>query len=342
MTLLYGRNWSRKQLLSYVGDLTQLAGWRLAELSDGVERGNRVAEFRSGSGLSFNVMLDRGMDIGWAEYCGVPFSWISMVGFGAPSFFEPEGTGWLRTFGGGLLVGCGLTYLGSPGVDEGEEMGLHGRLSVTPASHVQFGEDWVDDECTFWINGQVRQARVFGENLLLKREITVGLGGSKMSLHDSVENLADSSSPLMILYHINLGFPMLNESCYLEAEPHTLSARDEDADRGLENWHHFQKPTIGYREQVFYHDLPANLDGWAHISLVNPDLGMKLILGYEKAGLPNLNQWKMMGNNTYVLGLEPANCLVEGRQKERERGTLQFIKPGEKKDFRVEISVMKQ
>jgi hypothetical protein len=342
VTALYGRNWSRKQLLSYMGDLSQIAGWRLAELSDGVERGNRIAEFRSGSGLNFSVMLDRGMDIGAAEYCGVPFSWISMAGFSAPSFFEPEGLGWLRTFGGGLLAGCGLTYLGSPGEDEGEILGLHGRLSVTPASHVQFGEDWVNDDCTFWLRGQVKLARVFGENLLLKREIAVGLGGTKISLHDQVENLSDSSTPLMILYHINLGFPMLNESSYLEAEPHTIKPRDEDAKPGMDQWHHFQTPTTGYREQVFYHDLPAATQGWAQISLVNPDLGMKLSVRYEKAGLPNLIQWKMMGNNTYVLGLEPANCLVEGRQKERERGTLQFIQPSEKKDFRVEISIVKK
>jgi hypothetical protein len=340
VTLLYGRNWSRKQLLSYTGDLSQIAGWRLIELSDGNERGNRVAEFHSAGGLSFSVMLDRGMDIGCADYCGVPLSWISMAGFGAPSFFEQQGLGWLRTFGGGLLVGCGLTYLGSPCQDEGEELGLHGKLSVTPASHIQFGEDWVDDECTFWLKGQVRQARVFGENLLLRREIKVGLGGTKISLHDSVENLGDSSSPFMILYHINLGFPMLNENCYLESDPHPLKARDQDAEPGIETWHHFQSPTQGYNEQVFYHDLPANSNGWAEMGLVNPDLGLKLSVRFEKVGLPNLIQWKMMGNSTYVLGIEPANCLVEGRHKERERGTLQFIQPGEKKDTRVEISVI--
>ena len=78
------------------------------------------------------------------------------------------------------------------------------------------------------------------------------------------------------------------------------------------------------------------------MGLVNPDLGMKLSVRFEKAGLPNLIQWKMMGNSTYVLGLEPANCLVEGRKKERERRTLQFIQPGEKKDTRVEISLIKK
>ncbi|HMD89038.1 MAG TPA: aldose 1-epimerase family protein [Anaerolineaceae bacterium] len=342
MSTLYGRDWSRTELLCHIGELSQIAGWRLSELMDGVERGNRVAEFRSGGGLNFSVMLDRGMDIGDAEYCSVPLAWLSMAGFVAPSFFEPEGLGWLRTFGGGLLTGCGMTYLGSPSEDDGEKLGLHGRLSVTPTSHVQFGEEWEGDECTFWLKGQVRQARMFGENLLLKREISVGLGGTKISLHDRVENLADSLSPLMILYHINLGFPMLNESCYLEAEAHNIKPRDKDAELGIENWHHFQRPTLGFREQAFYHDLPAASDGWAQMNLLNPDLRLKLSVRFEKTGLPNLIQWKMMGNKTYVLGLEPANCLVEGRQKERERGTLQFIQPGEKKDFRIEISVLKQ
>ncbi|MBI3963166.1 MAG: DUF4432 family protein [Deinococcus sp.] len=47
----------------------------------------------------------------------------------------------------------------------------------------------------------------------------------------------------------------------------------------------------------------------------------------------------MMGQGDDVLGLEPANCYVEGRAKERERGTLQFLEPGEHRDFRLRMRV---
>jgi hypothetical protein len=46
-----------------------------------------------------------------------------------------------------------------------------------------------------------------------------------------------------------------------------------------------------------------------------------------------------MGQGAYILGLEPGNCFVEGRSKDRARGTLQFLEPGESRDFQVEIAV---
>jgi len=48
----------------------------------------------------------------------------------------------------------------------------------------------------------------------------------------------------------------------------------------------------------------------------------------------------MIGEGLYVVGLEPANCGVEGRAKERERGTLQFLEPGEKRYYNLEIGVL--
>ena len=339
MAHLYGRQWSRQDLLRYAGDLSQFAGVRLAELTDGNERGVRVADFRSGSGLDFTVLLDRGMDVGPAYYRGAPLAWLSPAGFPNPAFFEPEGLGWLRTFGGGLVTGCGLTTLGSPSEDDGEQLGQHGRLSLLPASRVQVGETWEGDECAFWISGQMRQTRLFGENLRLTRRITTWMGQSRIAIHDVVENLGDAASPLMILYHINLGFPLLDESARLVAAPHTVRPRDAEAEPGLAVWDTFQAPVAGYREQVFYHDLPAGPDGWAAIRLESPRLAQALTLRFDKAGLPNLVQWKQMGCGAYVLGLEPANCLVEGRKKERERGTLRFIQPGEQQDFSLEFSL---
>ncbi len=339
MAILFDRSWTRAELLNYVGDLSQIAGIRLGEWADGVERGLRVADVRTGSGLTFSVLLDRGMDIGPAAYQGLPLAWVSPVGWAHPMYFDPQGIGWLRTFGAGLLTGCGLTYLGAAGEDEGESLGLHGRLSHLPASHVQVDQAWQGDECSFWVEGEMRQARVFGENLRLTRRITVVLGGNTIKLHDTVENLGASESPLMLLYHINLGFPFLDETSDLLAEPHAVEARDADAEAGLQDWMRFQKPTVGYAEQVFYHDLPADKNGWANIRLVNRAHKLGLRVGFKKATLPNLVEWKMMGQGTYVLGVEPANCRAGGRSQERGRGTLQSLQPGEQREFDVEIEV---
>lgn len=339
MAKLFNRSWTRSEVESYVGDLSQIAGIKLAEWADGAERGLRVADFRSGSGLSFSVLLDRGMDIGPASYKGMPLAWVSAAGWGHPMYYEPQGAGWLRTFGGGLLTGCGLTYLGAPDEDQGESLGLHGRLSHLPAQHVRTDETWQGDECSFWVEGEMRQVRALGEHLRLKRRISVALGGNRILIQDRVENLGAAESPLMLLYHINVGFPFLDETSQLLTEPHPVEARDAIAQPGLPDWMRFQKPTPGYLEQVFYHNLPADQDGWAGIRLVNHARKLGLSVRFQKATLPELVQWKMMAHSNYVLGLEPANCRVSGRSQERARGALQFLQPGEQREFQVAIEV---
>jgi len=111
---LYGREWTREELLSRTGDMSQLGGVRLVTLADGPERGVQAADVRTRDGLCFTVLLDRGMDIDQAEYRGLPLAWVSPTGPVAPSFYEARGTGWLRTFHGGLLTTCGLTQAGVP------------------------------------------------------------------------------------------------------------------------------------------------------------------------------------------------------------------------------------
>ena len=337
MAKLFGREWSRRELESYVGDFSQIAGVRLSELTEGRERGVRVADLRSGSGLNFTVVLERGLDIGAAEYRGTPLAWLSPATFAHPSFYEPAGAGWLRSFGGGLVTGCGLTNAGAPDVDSGQDLGLHGRLSNLPASRVQVGEQWDGDECVFYVQGHVRQSRLFGENLHLTRRISVGLGQSTICLQDTVENLGDAQTPLALLYHINLGFPLVNESSHLSAPPHPVCPRDATAQAGLSEWAKLSRPSAGFREQVFYHDLPADEAGWAAMELISPQTGLKCTVRSHTSTLPNFIQWKQMGHGAYVLGLEPANCSVEGRSKDRVSGALQFLEPGQKREFKIEI-----
>ncbi|MGA2488620.1 MAG: aldose 1-epimerase family protein [Anaerolineales bacterium] len=339
MANLFNRSWTRSELLNYVGDLSQISGIRLREWADGTERSLRVADVRTGSGLGFTVLLDRGMDIGPASYKGMPLAWVSPTGWGHPMYYDLQSTGWLRTFGAGLLTGCGLTSAGAAGEDDGESLGLHGRLSNLPARQVSVDETWDGDDCSLLVEGEMRQARVFGENMRLKRRITTGLGSNCISIRDCVENLGVAASPLMLLYHINLGFPLLDESSELVAESHSVEPRDIAAEPGLHAWMHFQKPTPGYAEQVFYHNLPADKNGWASIQLVNRARKLGVHVRFQKATLPNLVQWKMMGQGTFVLGLEPANCRAGGRSLERMRGTLQILQPGETREFNVEIEV---
>lgn len=338
MAFLNNKYYSKNELLKKVGIIDQICGVRVSELNDGFERGVRVADFYTGSGLRYTITIDRGLDISSAEFNGISLSFRSPNGDVHPSFYDPHNKEWLRTFKGGLMTTCGLTYLGSPCIDEGEELGLHGRISNIPARDISYGGYWLNDDYYIFIEGNVREAVQFGDNILLNRRIESKLGESKILINDIIRNEGYKKSPFMILYHCNIGFPLLDEGCQLITNVNSIIPRDEEARNGFSDFYNFFSPKKDFKEQVFYLDLK---DPEPNIELQNLNINLSLTIKYSKKELSQFILWKMLGEGTYVLGLEPANCLVEGRDKERKRGTLQFLEPGEEKNITLEIEVKK-
>jgi Domain of unknown function (DUF4432) len=338
--MLFGQTLSRSALMKRVGDLSQVAGIRMMSLRDGHEDGVRIADVRSGSGLRFQVTLDRGMDVSCAEFRGTPLAWRSPNGDVHPSFYDARGLEWSRSFAGGLMAGCGISHLGAPCEDDGEELGLHGRLSNIPASGVSTDTRWEGDQCLFLLRGTMRESVPGRTNLTLHRTYEVTLGSSSVRLTDVVTNDGTQRSPLMILYHFNPGWPLLDHGTRLMLNAQSTAPRDAQAEPGLSDARRFTGPIEGYKEQVFYHDLRADPDGRAHALLVNDGLGIGFTLSFDRKELHRYCEWKMTGDGMYVLGMEPGNCRVWGRAKERAAGDLQFIGPGEQRVFRVEFGVL--
>jgi hypothetical protein len=341
MLSLYNRSLTRHELLQRVGHMDQLAGIKLLEAADGLERGTRLFHVWTGSGLTFTVLADRALDVAACHYKGVPIAWASPVGVVHPAYYEPQGLGWLRSFPGGLLATCGLDHFGAPSQDAGEEFGLHGRLSNLPARAVGYRTYWAEDDYVLEIAGEVRQARVFGENLVLRRRISTRLGSSAIRIEDVVTNEGFAPQPHMILYHFNLGFPLVSEDTRLNLEASETVPRDADAEPGLAHWRTFQAPTAGYREQVFRHAPVADADGKIHVEVENPALGVGLRWTYDIASLPHLFEWKMMGQGMYVLGIEPGNSSgIEGRAAARQRSDLPHLEPGESRHYTLEVTLV--
>jgi hypothetical protein len=342
MTNPSGDPLTRRELLRRIGRLEQVAGIEPFVFDDGPARGVRAFRFRTGGGLSFDVIPDRGMDLSFAEHRGMPLAWLSPNGVVAPSFYEPEGEGWLRSFPGGLLVTCGLRNVGPPGEREGEALGLHGRASHIPASRVSYDAVWDDVGCILEARGQIREARVFGPNLVLRRRVFARVGESRLWIEDEIENEGFEPEPLMVLYHINLGWPLLDETSRLigpgrAGEP--PEPRDEVAQSGLEAWDRFAAPTPGFKERVFYHRPTAGLDGLAEARVENPALGLIFSVRFHPEELPEFVQWTTTGEGIYVLGLEPATCRVEGSAAEEAAGRVVRLEPGEMRLHRLEIEV---
>jgi hypothetical protein len=338
-----GNPLTRGDLLRRIGRLEQVAGVEPFVFDDGMARGVRAFRFRTGGGLCFDVIPDRGMDLGFAEYRGTPLAWLSPNGIVAPAFHEPEGEGWLNSFPGGLLVTCGLRNVGPPGERGGEEFGLHGRASHIPATRVSYDTFWDDEGCVLEASGQIRESGVFGPNLVLHRRIQARVGESHIRIEDEIENEGFDPEPLMVLYHINLGWPLLDETSRLIGPGSTEESpepRDEEASTGLHTWNRFASPTQNFEEKVFYHSPAAGPDGRAEARLENPDLGLAFSVNFTPDELPQFVQWTMTGEGTYVLGLEPATCRVEGPSAEEAAGRVIHLGPGEKRVHHLEIEVV--
>jgi hypothetical protein len=259
------------------------------------------------------------MDLSICEFKGIPLTWRSPTGDVHPAYYEPHGFGWLRSFAGGLLTTCGLDQFGIPSQDGGVELGLHGRISSCPAVQVTHRASWNGDQYELEITGECRQAALFNENLVLRRRISTSLGSNRIRIEDTVANEGFEPSPHMLLYHFNLGFPLLSEHSRLHLRSDETLARDEVARPGLPEWDRFQPPTSGYQEQVFIHHPAPDQAGNATVELSNPQLGIGLRWTYPTASLPYLMEWKMMCAGAYVVGVEPANCKGLASSLARER-----------------------
>lgn len=236
------------------------------------------------------------------------------------------------------MVTCGLSNVGAPCEDQGERLGRHGRISATPAECVSADGRWEGDEYDLVIRGRMRQAAFWGENLSLTRRISTRLGSSMLRIDDEVENLDFNPIPLMFLYHVNLGFPILSEGSTLLIPAKKVVPMEASIDP--KTFDQFHPPMSEASSQVFYHDVASDPKGRVMAALINEKLSIGLKIQYDKNQLKNLVQWKMLGQGAYVLGIEPANCHVEGRARERERGTLEFLQPGGKRNFYLELGVL--
>jgi Domain of unknown function (DUF4432) len=278
----------KNELLQYIGNPAQMGGNRHYVLSDGWGRNLRGIDVNTGSGLQYTIMPDRGMDISLATYMGHNLVFLTCNGETHPAFFEPANLGWLHTFTGGLLTTCGLTYLGAPVTDGNEQLGLHGRYSTIPARQVADLSEWVGDEYHIKLRGIIEEGHIFGNKLRLEREITSVQGLNILQINDTVTNFGYKSSPYTILYHMNLGYPLLSEDAELIIDPVSTVPSSPSAVEGIKEFKRFTKPQAGYQEQVFYHTMKANRKGETMASLQNKKLGIALTIKFNPAQLPYL------------------------------------------------------
>jgi hypothetical protein len=357
MPTLHGMQLSRAELARRTGVADQMFGVILVELADGPERGVRVLQFRTGSGLAFEVFVDRGMDVGTVSLHGIPLGFRSPTGFRHPALVDPDaedGLGWLRGFTG-IVNTCGLDHIMGPEEESAEHYGypyrdrvrhgLHGRAAYIPARLAGYGVSWNGENGTLWAEGEVRQATMFGENLLLRRRIEVEVGGSTILQRDTVTNEGFRATPHALLYHVNVAWPVVDDEARLIAPIRKTPFTAHDPRATSIGAVDQAPPQRNFLEQVYEHEIQPDADGLGFAAMVNAGFalpggatGLGFLVEWDARAMPAFYQWQNLQEGYYVVGLEPGTAHAGSRAERRKRGEIMMLGHGESRSYRLRLT----
>src|SRR5919109_37450 len=264
-------------------------------VTDGRAAGCRAIDLRVEGGVELRLLPDRGLDAGDAWFARVPLDWRSAVGETAAVPGD-----WMQSFGGGLVVTCGLRNVGVPS----EGHGQHGDFTFQRA--VVEAVERSDDALI--VQGRIAEVAALGHHLEVQRTWRTYAGRGLVQLEDVVVNRGRETVPALQLYHVNLGPSLWAEGAEL---------------------------VPGARERVFEHEVVPGADGWCSALVRN--IGLEVEVRWDAATMPRMWQWVHPAPGLGVLGLEPANCSVLGVAHDRAEGRLPELAPGEERRTRLEI-----
>ena len=220
-----------------------------------------------------------------------------------------------------MIYTCGLDNVGRR---EGYE--LHGSLHNTPAEILRA-------TCTeegITVEAVIRETALFGQNLALYRKISVPIGAEHFVLEDTLVNEGYTDAEYSLLYHINVGYPLLDEGCEIVADIADIEALGAWAEENEAQLLQIRKPTPDEDETCYYLTLNR-----PEISLANRNVCKKLTVRYSEDTLPCFLLWKSMASGDYALGLEPCTSEVG----ERLRPVI--LHPEAHVSFRVTVGIEK-
>lgn len=294
-----------------ISNQRQIASITRYTLSEGRGAGLDVIDCDNGR-IRFMLCVSRALDIMQLWHKGENASFISKNGF------VNEKVPFLNRFEGGMLYTCGLDSLG--GREGFEQHGTHhtARATVTRA------------ECTdegITVEATVTESSLFGKNLVFKRRIFTAQGADTLSVSDTVTNEGYTPADYCLLYHINVGYPLLDAGSVIEADVTSKFTPSEYALKHIDKAFEIEEPT--YAAETCYH---LTLEK-PEISLVNRARGKRFTVRYSKDTLPEFLMWKSMVRGDYALGLEPTTTRLDSTF------AYKTLAPEESVDFSLELTV---
>ena len=331
---------------SKVINTQQLGGIETSVLDNGPGRGSRIAWVNTGSPLRYKVVIDRGLDIAEAFFGPYSLAWLSHGGITAPTRALDQGFDWLRGFYGGLVVSCGPDNVGPPANRDGQECGLHGRHSNTPAIlESVVNPDLANRSTAMSITGTVRTAKVFGPNIEMKRTISSELGQPTIKITDTFRNCGNQRIRHAWLLHINFGYPLLDKGTELLYSGKLLPI--DGCEQYFSRANKFKtvpEPTKAHRgtsESCTFIEPKTDRNKMASVGLCNAKLGLGVEVRCSMKQFQRILNWQHWGpGGEYVTALEPINSptwmCASGNPKP---GPSHFLRPGQTKTYEATITV---
>jgi Domain of unknown function (DUF4432) len=314
-----------------------LAATTQSRVDGGPADGMRVIDVAMESGMRFQVLPDRGLDIGAASAFDVPIGWVSQVGLAAPLPL-PDSMSWIERFTGGLLTTCGPDNIGVPSVDGDESLGLHGGWTFLKAADVRIDRKWADDELLLQVSGRLEQTHALARHLTIQRTITTSTGAAWVQVCDEILNAGYRSEPIPMLYHLNFGAPLWGPGSTVEYPDGTKTIpRTPYAETKLDDALSGPIAEADGAEYVYERQVPGPDSIGVHI--VSARTGLRASVHWTRGSLPTSHQWVHPAKGVYALGIEPANATMGGRAALRAAGELPMIEPGEQRRFAVRVAI---
>ncbi|MBP5308047.1 MAG: DUF4432 family protein [Clostridia bacterium] len=295
-----------------ISNLQQIASVRRYKFTAGKSAGIDVIDCENGK-LRFLLNVTKGLDIMQVYHEGQNVSFLSKNAFIA------DNLPFANRFEGGMLYTCGLDSVGDR---EGFE--IHGTYhnTVAEVTRAECSEKGIVVEAT------IRKSALFGENLVLKRRITAEIGGETLKIEDTLLNETYVDEDYCILYHVNLGYPLLDSGGRIEMDAASVKPRTALAKEKLSEVFDITEPLPAQEETCYFIALNK-----PEVAYINKKLGKKFTMKFSGETLPHFVEWKSMASGDYALGLEPCTTELDGFFGYKK------IKSGEKINFSIEISI---
>jgi hypothetical protein len=302
-------------------------------LRGGLREGVDVIEVNNGR-LRFVVVPTRGMNIWRADFDDLHLGWRSPVrGPVHPQFVNldaPDGLGWLDGFDE-LLCRCGMVYVGGPDFSRQGALrnGLHGKISNTPAHRVEVAVD--GETGTISVRGVVDEARLYGNKIRMTATVTTRIGSPVLTVTDEFSNVWQQPYDFQLLYHINLGVPLLNPGSKVFIPVRKVAPRVASEGGNLAEWNLYGPGMANFPNVVLVTDVMADAEGRSLAVLQNAAADRGFAVRFNTRQLPCFSLWKNLqpAADGYVTGLEPGTNPPAPGTVENTRDRVTVLAPGQ-------------